>query len=84
MAADQPQRVLHYKAALVRDRDGFTARCLELGWLCTHGADIGEAIARLRDLVKLELSHRPGPWPLYAIVVSLDVPLPADQPGQQP
>jgi hypothetical protein len=32
--AGQPQRVLHYQAALVRDGDGFTARCLELGRLC--------------------------------------------------
>jgi hypothetical protein len=41
--ADQPLRVLHYQAALVRDREGFTARCLELGWLWTHGRNLDEA-----------------------------------------
>ncbi len=35
--ADHPRRVLHYQAALVRDHDGVTARCLELGWLCARG-----------------------------------------------
>ena len=74
--ADHSQRVLHYKAALVRDDDGFTARCLELGWLCAHGGDIDEALARLRALVELELSHRSGPRPLFAIVVPLDIPVP--------
>jgi hypothetical protein len=65
--------VLHYQAALVRDTDGFTARCLELGLLCAAGRNVEEALARLRDLVELELSHRAGPWPLRAIVVPLDV-----------
>ncbi len=79
--AGQPRRVLHYQAAVVRDREGFTARCLELGWLCTHGRDLDEALARLRDLVQMELSHRPdGPRPLFATVVPLDVPLPTEQP----
>jgi hypothetical protein len=72
--AGQPRRVLHYQAALVRDGDGFTARCLELGWLCAAGHNVEEALARLRDLVEMELSHRAGPWPLRAIVVPLDVP----------
>jgi len=73
--ADQPRRVLHYQAALVRDGTGFTARCLELGWLCTHGRDVDEALARLRDLVAMELSHRSDrPWPLFAMVVPLEVP----------
>lgn len=76
--ADQPRRVLHYQAALVRDHDGVTARCLELGWLCAHGRDADEALARLCDLVAMELSHRPDyPWPLYAVVVPFDVPVPA-------
>src|SRR5436190_7575301 len=75
-----PRRVLHYHAALVRDSDGFTARCLELGWLCAAGRDLEEALARLRDLVEMELSHRAGPWPLRAIVVPLDVPAPTEQP----
>jgi hypothetical protein len=74
--ADQPRRVLHYQAALVRESDGFTARCLELGSLCAAGRDLEEALARLRDLVEMELSHRAGPWPLRAIVVPLDVPAP--------
>jgi hypothetical protein len=76
--ADHPRRVLHYQAALVRDHDGVTARCLELGWLCEHGRDADEALARLRDLVEMELSHRPDrPLPLHAVVVPLDVPGPA-------
>ena len=77
--AGQPRRVLHYQAAIVPDGDGgFTARCLELGWLCAHGRNADEALARLRDLVAMELSHRAGhPWPLYAMVVPLDVPMPA-------
>jgi hypothetical protein len=79
--ADQPRRVLHYQAALVRDHGGVTARCLELGWLCAHGRDADEALARLRDLVAMELSHRPDhPWPLYAMVVPLDVPTPPPRP----
>ena len=78
--ADQPRRVLHYQAALVREPDGFTARCLELGWLCAVGRDLEEALARLRDLVEMELSHRTGPWPLRAIVVPLDVPAPTEPP----
>ena len=78
--AGQPRRVLHYHAALVRDGDGFTARCLELGWLCAAGHTVEEALARLRDLVEMELSHRAGPWPLRAIVVPLDVPAPAEPP----
>jgi predicted RNase H-like HicB family nuclease len=80
--AGHPRRVLHYQAAIVPDRDGgFTARCLELGWLCTHGHTLEEALARLRDLVQLELSHRPHhPWPLFATVVPFDVPLPAAHP----
>jgi len=70
--------VLHYQAALVRDHDGVTARCLELGWLCAHGRNAEEALARLRDLVEMELSHRSDyPWPLFATVVPLDVPVPA-------
>jgi hypothetical protein len=77
--ADQPRRVLHYPAALVRDTDGFTARCLELGWLCAAGRDLEEAIAHLRDLVEMELSHRAGPWPLFAMVVPLDVPAPQER-----
>jgi hypothetical protein len=79
--ADQPRRVLHYQAALVRDGDGFTARCLELGWLCAPGRDLEEALSRLRDLVEMELSHRAGPRPLRAIVVPLDVPARAVQPS---
>jgi hypothetical protein len=71
--------VLHYHAALVREHDGFTARCLELGRLCAAGRDLEEALARLRDLVEMELSHRAGPWPLRAIVVPLDVPAPAER-----
>jgi hypothetical protein len=80
--ADQPRRVLHYQAALVRDHDGgVTARCLELGWLCAHCRDADEALARLRDLVAMELSHRADrPWPLYAVVVPLDVPTPPLRP----
>jgi hypothetical protein len=78
--ADQPRRVLHYQASLVRDGDGFTARCLELGWLCATGRDLDEALARLRDLVEMEQSHRSGPWPLRAIVVPLDVLGPAKPP----
>jgi hypothetical protein len=74
--ADQPRRVLHYQASLVRDGDGFTARCLELGWLCAAGRNLEEALASLRDLVEVELSHRASPCPLYAIVVPLDVPAP--------
>jgi hypothetical protein len=77
--ADQPRRVLHYHAALVRDGDGFTARFLELGWLCAAGRDLEEALARLRDLVEVELSHRAGPWPLRAIVVPLDVAGPQER-----
>jgi hypothetical protein len=70
--------VLHYQAALVRDHDGVTARCLELGWMRAYGRDADEALARLRDLVAMELSHRPDhPWPLFATVVPLDVPVPA-------
>ena len=72
--SDQPRRVMHYQAAIVRNADGFTARCLELGWLCAAGRNLEEALARLRDLVEVELSHRAGPWPLRAIVVPLDVP----------
>jgi predicted RNase H-like HicB family nuclease len=73
--ADQPRRVLHYQAAVIPDGDGgFTARCLELGWLCTHDRTVEEALARLRELVELELSHRlDRPWPLFAIVVPFDV-----------
>jgi hypothetical protein len=79
--ADQPRRVLHYQAALVRCQDGVTARCLELGWLCAHGRDADEALARLGDLVAMELSHRADrPWPLYAVVVPLDVPAPPPRP----
>jgi hypothetical protein len=79
--ADHPRRVLHYQAAIVHDQDGITARCLELGWLCAHGRTIDEALTRLRDLVAMELSHRPDrPWPLYAAVVPLDVPAPTQQP----
>ncbi len=78
--ADQPRRVLHYQAALVRDADGFTARCLELGRLCAAGRDLDEALARLRDLVEMELSHRAGPWPSFALVVPLDVPAPPQRP----
>jgi hypothetical protein len=77
--ADQPRRVLHYQAALVRDGEGFTARCLELGWLCAAGRDLEEALARLRGLVETELSHRAGPWPSVAIVVPLDVPAPVER-----
>jgi hypothetical protein len=74
--AGQPRRVLHYQAAVVRDGDGFTARCLELGWLCAHSRDVDEALVRLRDLVAMELSHRADhPRPLYAIVVPLEVPM---------
>jgi hypothetical protein len=77
-SADHLRRVLHYQAAIVRDHGGgVTARCLELGWLCAHGHSVDEALVRLRDLVAMELSHRAGwPWPLYAIVVPLDVPGP--------
>jgi hypothetical protein len=78
--ADQPRRVLHYQAALVRDGDGFTARCLELGWLCAVGRDPEETLARLRDLVEMDLSHRAGPRPLRAVVVALDVPAPVKRP----
>jgi hypothetical protein len=79
--ADQPRRVLHYQAALVRDGDGYTARCLELGWLCAAGRDLEEALARLRDLVEMELSHRSDRrWPLYALVVPLEVPVANQQP----
>jgi hypothetical protein len=79
--AGQPRRVLHYQATLVRDQDGVTARCLELGWLGARGRDVGEALARLRDLVAMELSHRPGhPWPLYAMVVPLDLDVPTPPP----
>jgi hypothetical protein len=78
--ADQLRRVLHYQASLVRDGDGFSARCPELGWLCAAGRDHEEALACLRDLVEMELSHRAGPWPLRAIVVPLDVPAPAVRP----
>lgn len=75
--ADRPRRVLYYQAALVRDHDGVAARCLELGWLCVYGRDADEALARLRDLVEMELSHRADrPLPLYAVVVPLDVPGP--------
>jgi hypothetical protein len=35
--------VLHYQAVLVRDGDGYTARYLELGWLCAAGRDLEEA-----------------------------------------
>ena len=52
----------------------YSLRCLELGWLCAAGRNLEEALARLRDLVEVELSHRAGPWPLRAIVVPLDVP----------
>ena len=58
--ADQPRRVLHYQAALVRDGDGYTARYLELGWLCAAGRDLEEALARLRDLVAMELHDSPA------------------------
>ena len=78
--AGQPRRVLHYQAAFVRDGHGFTARCLQLGWLCAAGRDLEEALARLRDLVEMELSHCAGPWPLCAMVVPLDVPAPAERP----
>jgi predicted RNase H-like HicB family nuclease len=80
--AGQPRRVLHYQAAVVPDGDGgFTARCLELGWLCAHGLTVAAALARLRDLVEMELSHRPDhPWPLFAMVVPLDVPMPTEHP----
>jgi hypothetical protein len=79
--AGRPRRVLHYQAALVRDGDGVGARCLELGWLHTRGRTADEALARLRDLVEMELSHRADPpWPLYATVVPLDVPVPARPP----
>ena len=80
--ADHPRRVLHYQAAVVRDHDGgITARCLELGWLCAHGRSIDEALERLRNLVEMELSHRPDrSWPTYAMVVPLDVPAPSRQP----
>jgi hypothetical protein len=44
------------------------------------GCDLEEALARLRDLVEVELSHRSGSWPLRAIVVLLEVPAPAEQP----
>jgi hypothetical protein len=84
--ADHPRRVLHYQAALVRDGDGFTARCLELGWLCATGRDFEEAIARLRDLVEMELSHHAGPWPLHAIVVPSTYQRPSkrrDRTGQE-
>jgi hypothetical protein len=74
--AARPRRALQYHALLVRDGDGFTARCLQLGWLCASGRDLEEALARLRDLVEMELSHRAGPWPRHAIVVPLDVPAP--------
>jgi hypothetical protein len=63
----------------VRDGDGFTARCVELGWLCAASRNLEEALARLRDLVEMELSHRAGPWPLRAIVVLLDVPGPQER-----
>jgi hypothetical protein len=43
--ADQPRRVPHDQAALVRDGDGFTARCLELGRLCAAGRDLEEAVS---------------------------------------
>ncbi len=76
--ADEPRRVLHYQAALVRDAGGFTARCLEVGWLCAAGRTLEEALARLRDLVELELSHRADQWPLLAIVVPLEVSAPAE------
>jgi hypothetical protein len=73
--------VLHYQAAIVRDHEGVTARCLELGWLCAHGRSIDEALVRLRDLVAMELSHRSDrSWPLYATVVPLDIPAPTQQP----
>jgi hypothetical protein len=74
--------MLHYQAAVVPEGGGgFTARCLELGWLCAHGPTVEEAVARLRDLVQLELSHRPGQrWPLFAMVVPLDVPLATERP----
>jgi hypothetical protein len=78
--ADQPRRVLHHQASLVRDNNGYTARCLELGWLCAAGRDLDEALARLRDLVELELSHPRRPWPLRAIVVPLDLPASMAQP----
>ena len=83
--ADQPRRVLHYQAALVRDGNGYTARCLELGWLCAAGRDLDEALARLRDLAELELSHCPGgPRPLRAIVVPLDLLVPMGRPRPEP
>jgi hypothetical protein len=80
--AGQPRRVLHYQAAIVPDgHGGFTARCLELGWLCAHGRTIDQALGRLRDLVLMELSHRPDhPWPLFALVVPLDVSLHPEHP----
>jgi hypothetical protein len=82
VAPDHPRQVLHYQAALVPDQDGFTARCLELGWLCAHGHNVDEALARLRDLVAMELSHRPDrPWPPHAMVVPLDVPMLTQGPG---
>jgi hypothetical protein len=64
---DQQRLVLHYQAALVPDEDRFTARCLKLGCLCAHGRNVDEALARLRDRVAIELSHRsdhprPPPW----------------------
>jgi hypothetical protein len=43
------------------------------------GRDLEEALTRLRDLVEMELSHRPGPWPLRAVVVHLDVPGPEER-----
>jgi hypothetical protein len=84
-SADHSRRVLHYQAAIIRDQDGgVTARCLELGLLCAHGRDIGEALARLRDLVAMELSHRSDQSrPLYAMVIPLDVPMPPTSHAQQ-
>jgi hypothetical protein len=80
-SAGQPRRVLRYQAAVVRDRDGFAARCLELGWLCAHGRSLDEALERLRDLVAIELPHSTHhPRPLYAMVVPLDVPMPTLEP----
>jgi hypothetical protein len=42
--------------------------------------DLAEALARLRDLVAMELFHRSArSWPLYATVIPLEVPAPAEQ-----
>jgi len=61
--ADQPRRVLHYQAALVRDQDGVSARCLELGRLCAHGRDAlrGQALTPVLAGSIITADSRRGP-----------------------